>query len=223
MVGHPHQAPGRRRPHGRDRPRARAARPCGRAPDAHARRRRLGALHDRLGLRVERLPVLDGRRSRLRPDPHRRADRHRHRLPRRRGDHPAGGLGPRSDHRRRTLGRGRDRHGRRGRLLLGGAHRHGHRAGGPRTVPPGRGRNGTGPLPPSRALARGRPDARAFDQRAARGRGRTACSDQPRRVRGPEGPPPPAHPARRAAREAEERLVEDLAALEGVVAVRWNE
>ena len=38
-----------------------------------------------------------------------------------------------------------------------------------------------------------RPDARAFDQRAARGRGRTACSDQPRRVRGPEGPPPPAH------------------------------
>ena len=59
-----------------------------------------------------------------RPDAHRGADRHRHRLPRRRRDHPPGHLGPRADDRGDAVGRGGDRHGGRRRLLPGRGDRH---------------------------------------------------------------------------------------------------
>ena len=52
------------------------------------------------------------------PDAHRRADRHRDRLPRRGRDHPRRPLGPRPHDGGEPLDRGRDRHGRRRRLLL---------------------------------------------------------------------------------------------------------
>ena len=85
-------------------------------------------------LRVGRLRVLAGERRHLRSDPHRGADRHRHRLHRRRRDHPTGPLGPRPDDGGDSLDGGRDRHGLRGRLLLGGGHRHGDRARRPRAA-----------------------------------------------------------------------------------------
>ena len=60
---------------------------------------------------------LRSRAGSRRPDAHRRADRHGHRLPRRRRDHPPGADGARAHDRRDALGRRRDRHGARRRLL----------------------------------------------------------------------------------------------------------
>ena len=54
-----------------------------------------------------------------RPDAHRRADRDRHRLPRRRRDHPRGPVGARADDGGDALGRRRDRHGVRARATTG--------------------------------------------------------------------------------------------------------
>ena len=58
-----------------------------------------------------------------RPDADRGADRHRHRLPRRGRDHPPGPVRPRPDDGGDALGRRRDRHGGRRRLLRGAVHR----------------------------------------------------------------------------------------------------
>ena len=114
VLGARAPAPRRGGAHGRDRPRAGASRAGGRPAHPHARRGRLGALHDRLRLRAGRTYVF-GREAgrRLRPDADRGADRDRDRLPRRGRDHPPGALGPRAHDGRRPLGRGRDRHGRR--------------------------------------------------------------------------------------------------------------
>ncbi len=107
----------RRRARRRDRAGARAPRPGGRLSHAPARRARRLRLHAGLRVRLDGLDVLDARRHRLRPDAHRRADRHRHRLPRRGRDHRARHQRPRAHHGRDALGRRGDRDGRGHRLL----------------------------------------------------------------------------------------------------------
>ena len=105
------------------RSRARMARAGRRPADAHARRRRLRALHPHLRLRLQRLPHRRLERRQGRPVEYARADRHGHRLPRRRRDHAPRSQHPRADDRRRALGRGCDRYGRRRRLPRGRARR----------------------------------------------------------------------------------------------------
>ena len=120
---------------------------------------------------------------RLRPDPDRGADRDRDRLPRRRRDHRPRDLRPRPDDGGDALGRGRDRDGRRHRLLRGRGRRGGARA---RLARPAQARQraprlagpagGGGARDPARAGRRG--DAGAGPDRGARRAGRL------RRVRG---------------------------------------
>src|SRR5581483_2119381 len=117
MAARPATAVGRRAPRWSGRHGARAARAAGGAADASRRLRRLGALHARLGLRLPRLHDERRRARAHRPDAHRGADRERHRLPRRRRDHPPGALGPRPDDGGDALARRGHRHGLRRRLL----------------------------------------------------------------------------------------------------------
>ena len=60
-------------------------------------------------VRLPRLRLRPGDRVHARPDAHRGADRHRHRLPRCRRDHPPGHLDPRADDGGDALDRRRDR------------------------------------------------------------------------------------------------------------------
>ena len=75
------------------------------------------AVHDRVAVRF---PRHAGGRARGGPRARRRADRERHRLPRRRHDHHAEARDPRPHDGRGHVGGRRDRHGRGGRPLLGG-------------------------------------------------------------------------------------------------------
>ena len=123
--------------------------------------------------------LLERRGHRLRPDPDRRADRHRGRLPRRRRDHPPGPDGPRPDDRGDALGGGRDRDGRRSRLLRGGRAHDGGGADQPLAaararLPPVPARPAGGATARDRAAERCQRAARAGRGRGARGRGRVA-------------------------------------------------
>src|SRR5947207_2563072 len=79
---------------------------------------RLGALHDRLGVRLPRVPDTRRHCGPGRPDAHRSTDRDGDRVPRRGRDHPRGALGARAHDRGDSLGRRGDRHGERRGVLL---------------------------------------------------------------------------------------------------------
>ena len=187
----------------RDRARTRAARARGWAAHSSAGRARRRPVHDRLGVRLVRLQLLEPLRDRLRPDQDRGADRHRRRLPRRGRDHPPGADRPRPDDRGDAMGRGRDRHGRRRRLLRGGGDHDGHRDREPLAAPdPGVPRLHADPT--AGATARDRASERC--QRAARagygggpGRGRRVLPARALARR------PARHPARGAFRTARTR------------------
>ena len=169
-----------------------------------------------------RVPRLRRERRPRRPDAHRRADRHRDRLPRRGRDHPARLLRSRSHHRSHALGRGRGRPGGRRRLLQRG--REHDRARADRALPAADHR-----LQDHRSLpARGRSPL----DRAA---GRNASGQRDRRDRAPRRPhllarrdagrgPPPARARRCPTARCEptsNRL--ERCRLENIVEVHWTD
>ena len=147
-------------------------------PHASARVARLGALHDRLRLRLPRVPGERRQHRPHRPDAHRRADRHRHRLPRRRRDHPRRPVHPRAHDRGDAVGRRGDRHGVRRRVLLAGRGR--DRADDPRALAAAPAR-----LPADRADQAGGepPHRRAQGGRAADAAARARAQRAPHRGR----------------------------------------
>ena len=167
------------------------------------------------------LRVLPGERRHVRPDPHRGADRHRHRLHRRRRDHPSGPHGPRADDGGDALDGGRDRHGLRGRLLLGGGDRHGDRARRPRAaarrVAPDR-RQAAPPRAGGGARGGGLCGTGAGGARTARGQ-RLVVLD---RRSGGDGAPDGLRHRAPARAEASEEVVLRLGELEEVSGVKWT-
>ncbi len=140
---------------GADRDRARDPGAHGRFSHSHPGLGGRSRLH--LGL------VVRYRRHRIRPQPHLRPDRERHRVPGRRSHHPLRRLGERPHHRRQPVGGGRGGSHRGPGLLLGGAHHHGRgdrqplRAASDRGSPPlpacGQAGGGAGALPVRRLHA----------------------------------------------------------------------